>query len=303
MRGMTRLLTPIAILFLAAGLTAQQGSRPEPPLRRAAAAPAAPTQIDVTVREGTSMSVAISPDGQTLATDMQGSIWTMPAGGGALKRITDVFNDARQPRWSPDGRTIVFFAYRDGGYDIWAINPDGSNQRKLTWGTFDDREPIYSHDGTRIAFSSDRGNPLGSDYNIWTLDLRNGELKQITKGPSEDFMPSWSANDDEIAYASSRDNYDSIWTMNVRSMGERRARTVKGARLDAPSFGPGGQLLYHVTAEQQTRFEIEGKPVTGSENVFAFRASWASPTCSIPSARTSSARSPRSSRPSRSTAR
>lgn len=29
---------------------------------------------DVTVREGTSMSVAIAPDGRTLATDMQGSI-------------------------------------------------------------------------------------------------------------------------------------------------------------------------------------------------------------------------------------
>ncbi len=42
-----------------------------------------------------------------------------------MTRITDVFNDARQPMWSPDGRTIVFFAYRDGGYDIWAINPDG----------------------------------------------------------------------------------------------------------------------------------------------------------------------------------
>jgi len=278
MRGMTRLLTPIAILFLAAGLTAQQGSRPDVPARRAAAAPAGPAQINVTVREGTSMSVAISPDGQTLATDMQGSIWTVPVAGGAMKRITDVFDDARQPRWSPDGRTIAFFAYRDGGYDIWAINPDGSNQRKLTWGTFDDREPIYSSDGTRIAFSSDRGDALGSDYNIWTLDLRSGELKQITKGPSEDFMPSWSANDDEIAYASSRDNYDSIWTMNVRSMGERRVRTVKGARLDAPSFGPGGQLLYHVTEGQQTRFELDGKAVTGSENVFAFRAAWASPT-------------------------
>ena len=278
MRGMTRLLTPIAILCLAAGLTAQQGSRPQgAPARRAQAVAAAPASVDVTVREGTSMSVAISPDGRTLATDMQGSIWTVPVAGGAMTRVTDVFNDARQPRWSPDGRTIVFFAYRDGGYDIWAINPDGSNQRKLTWGTFDDREPIYSHDGTRIAFSSDRGDALGSDYNIWTLDVRSGELKQITKGPSEDFMPSWSANDDEIAYASSRDSYDSIWTMNVRSMGERRVRTVKGARLDAPSFGPGGQLLYHVTAGQQTRFELDGKAVTDSENVFAFRASWASP--------------------------
>ena len=80
------------------------------------------------------MSVAVSPDGRTLAVDLQGSIWTIPAAGGAAKRITDLFNDARQPTWSPDGKSIAFFAYRDGGYDLWSIAPDGSNQRKLTWG-------------------------------------------------------------------------------------------------------------------------------------------------------------------------
>jgi Tol biopolymer transport system component len=279
MRRMSRFYTSLAILVLGSGLAAQQGARPPAaPARRPAAAPAVtqPTPIDVTVREGTSMSVAISPDGRTIAADLQGSIWTMPAGGGAMTRVTDVFNDARQPRWSPDGRTIVFFAYRDGGYDIWAINPDGSNPRRLTWGPYDDREPVFSHDGTRLAFSSDRGNPLGSDYNIWTLDLKTNELRQITKGSTEDFMPSWSPDDSEIAYASSRDNYDSIWAMNVRTLGERRLGSVKGARLDAPSWGAGG-LVYHVTAGQTTRYEIDGKPVTGSENVFAFRASWASP--------------------------
>ena len=57
----------------------------------------APAHIDVTVHEGTSMSVAVSPDGRTLAIDLQGSIWTMPAAGGAATRITDIFNDARQP--------------------------------------------------------------------------------------------------------------------------------------------------------------------------------------------------------------
>ena len=41
-----------------------------------------PASIDVTVREGTSMSVAVSPDGRTLAVDLQGSIWTLPAAGG-----------------------------------------------------------------------------------------------------------------------------------------------------------------------------------------------------------------------------
>ena len=270
---MKRQFMLLTFATMAAGLA---GQAQQPVTVRRAAAPPAATPTDVTVSEGTSMSVAISPDGRTLVTDMQGSIWTMPATGGAMKRITDVFGDARQPRWSPDGSTVVFFAFRDGGYDIWAINPDGSNQRKLTWGAYDDREPIFSHDGTRIAFSSDRGGALGSDYNIWTLDLRTNELKQITKHPSEEFMPSWSPDDSEVVFASSRDNYESLWAMNPRTAGERRVRSVKGARLDAPSWGPGGQLLYHVTQPGVSRFEIDGQAVTGTENVFAFRASWAS---------------------------
>ena len=90
----------------------------------AAAVAAAP--IDVTVHEGTSMSVAVSPDGRTLAIDLQGSIWTLPATGGTAKRITDLFNDARQPAWSPDGKWIAFMGYRDGGYGIWAVAPEPS---------------------------------------------------------------------------------------------------------------------------------------------------------------------------------
>src|SRR3954468_10942815 len=143
-----------------------------------------PAHLDVTVHEGTSMAVAVSPDGRTLAVDLQGSIWTLPSAGGAATRITDIFNDARQPSFSPDGKWIAFFAYRDGGYDLWAIAPDGSNQHKLTWGAVDDREAIWSDDGTQVAFSSDRGNPLGGDYNIWTLDMRSGEFRQLTKNPA-----------------------------------------------------------------------------------------------------------------------
>ena len=235
------------------------------------------TVVDVTISEGTSMSVAVSPDGRTLATDMQGSIWTMPATGGTMKRITDLFNDARQPTWSPDGRWITFFAYRDGGYDLWAIAPDGSDQHKLTVGTFDDREPIWSHDGTRLAFSSDRGNSLSSDYNIWIMDARTGDLKQLTKDPAEDFMPSWSPDDKEIAFASTRENGAGVWAVDVARGTERKVATAAGV-VNAPSWGPGGQIVYHDTVPNESRYEVDGKTLTGSENAFAFRVSWASPT-------------------------
>jgi Tol biopolymer transport system component/imidazolonepropionase-like amidohydrolase len=248
----------------------------------------APKLFDVTVHEGTSMSVSVSPDGRTLAVDLQGSIWTLPAAGGAATRITDIFNDARQPAWSPDGKWIAFFAYRDGGYDIWAVAPDGSHQHKLTWGGFDDREPVWSHDGTRLAFSSDRGNPLGSDYNVWMLDVRSGELKQLTKNPADDYMPTWSPDDKEIAFASSRDDQQALWAVNVADGSERRlVAPLAGVRLDAPSWGPGGEVVYHAsrgggrgaaaaTGPETSSYQVNGKTITGGENVFAFRASWAS---------------------------
>ena len=54
--------------------------------------------------------------------------------------------------------------------------------------------------------------------------------------------------------------------------------TVNGARLDAPSWSPSGQVVYHATTGGQSRYEVSGATITGTENVFAFRASWASPT-------------------------
>jgi len=92
-------------------------------------------------------------------------IAALPSSGGTATRITDLFNDARQPTWSPDGKWITYFAYRDGGYDVWAVAPDGSNQHKLTWGPFDDRvgyaeDPLPDYDPTQtLLWKYLEGNP------------------------------------------------------------------------------------------------------------------------------------------------
>ena len=262
-------LAIFATLGLMGAAHAQTALKPAVPLKPK-------TLIDVTVSEGTSMAVAVSPDGKTLAIDMQGSIWTLPATGGTAKRITSLFNDARQPVWSPDGKWITFFGYLDGGYNIWTIAPDGSNQHKLTWGSYDDREPAYSHDGRYVAFASDRDNPLGSSYNIWILDLETGVVKRVTNDPSENHMPTWSPDDKEIAFSSTRDEGSSIWAVNVADGTERKLATASAGVASAPSWGADGKLVYHALETNSSRLECDGKSLTGSENAFAFRASWAS---------------------------
>src|SRR5205809_6868732 len=57
--------------------------------------------VHVTLHEGTSMAAALSPDGRTIAIDLLGTLWTMPAGGGVARPITDVSMDARQPAGAP----------------------------------------------------------------------------------------------------------------------------------------------------------------------------------------------------------
>src|SRR5438105_15783154 len=102
--------------------------------------------VHLTLHEGTSMAAALAPDGRTIAIDLLGTLWTIAAGGGVARPITDISMDARQPSWSPDGRRLCFQAYRTTTWQIWTVNADGSDLRAVTFGPYDDREPTWSPD-------------------------------------------------------------------------------------------------------------------------------------------------------------
>lgn len=85
------------------------------------------TFVEVQLREGTKMAIALSPDKRSLALDLQGTIWILPSTGGDAVPITDGLGDSHEPVWSPDGEYIAFHSYRTGNYHIWIVKRDGSD--------------------------------------------------------------------------------------------------------------------------------------------------------------------------------
>jgi Tol biopolymer transport system component len=230
--------------------------------------PTAPRQVRLTLHEGTNMAAALSPDGRTIAIDLLGTLWTMPAQGGAAKAITDIFLDARQPSWSPDGRRIAFQAYRDSTWQIWTVNADGSDAKPVTASAFDDREPAWSPDGNRIAFSSDRG----GSYDIWVLTLAGGGVRQITTAESNEFMPSWRDATD-VAYVSDRRDKPGIYAAPATgaTASETLVATGDGA-LAAPAFGPNGAVAFNAIAGSHSRLMVGARNIADpDEDVFPFR--------------------------------
>lgn len=230
----------------------------------------------VTVRQGTSMALALSPDKRQIVIDLQGTLWLLPASGGEARRLTDEYGDSRQPSWSPDGKTIAFQSYRDGTWRIWTIQPDGSDLKAITSGPFDDREPQWSPDGREIAFSSDRS----GNYDIWSVTLAGGAVRQITHDQANDFYPSWSPGGKEIAFVSTRPARPGVYA--VTPSGEERLVAAVSGSVGAPSWSASGQLLYSVipaagaSVGEKPRLVLDGRVVAGGEDYFPFRAQWLS---------------------------
>ena len=75
---------------------------------------------------------AISPDGNTVAFVYQGDIWLVPAKGGEAVQLTTNPAHDTEPRWSPDGKYVIFASYREGQKDIWAVSTEGGKPKRLT---------------------------------------------------------------------------------------------------------------------------------------------------------------------------
>lgn len=105
----------------------------------------------------------VSPDGKRIVfvlrtTDLEANrgrtdLWLVGVDGSDLRRLTTHPESDTNPRWTPDGKSILFVSARSGSSQVWKIPVDGGEARPVTGEPLDVDNLVVSPDGKSIAYS------------------------------------------------------------------------------------------------------------------------------------------------------
>ena len=135
--------------------------------------------------------IAFSKDGQWAAyvSYPEGTLWRSKADGSDRLQLSFPPLYAMLPRWSPDGKQLVFFDYQTGKPTrIYLVSADGGTpQAMMPGGPESQTDPTWAPDGNSVAF----GGVFTAGGGIHIFDLK---ARQVSKLPDSDklFSPRWS---------------------------------------------------------------------------------------------------------------
>jgi len=98
-------------------------------------------------------------------------IWVSEVATGRFRQLTGGGGPGsdRQPRWSPDGKTLAFISTREGGAQVWLLPIGGGDARKLSSLADGAADPLWLPDGSALLVVSDVKWPAEQE-----IDRRNG---------------------------------------------------------------------------------------------------------------------------------
>jgi Tol biopolymer transport system component len=138
--------------------------------------------------------VSFSKDGQWVAyvSFPEGTLWRSKMDGSERLQLTYPPSQAMMPRWSPDGKTIVFFGV-DANQPprIYEVSLEGGSLRPLMPNNPDPQtDPNWSPDGSKIVFA---GHPADATSSIRVFDLATRQVSTLP-GSQGMYSPRWSTD-------------------------------------------------------------------------------------------------------------
>jgi imidazolonepropionase-like amidohydrolase/Tol biopolymer transport system component len=137
-----------------------------------------------TTTTGTWLSLDVSPDGQTIVFDLLGDLYTLPIAGGTATRLTGGMAYDAMPRFSPDGKRVVFVSDRSGGDNVWIQSLDGKDTVQVTKGNGSEYvSPEWTPDGQYVVVSRSSG--LFATAKLWMYHVDGGNGVLLGAAPRD----------------------------------------------------------------------------------------------------------------------
>ena len=166
-------------------------------------------KIKYTTTEGSWMSLDVSPDGQTIVFDLMGDLYTMPIAGGNATAITKGLAYDVHPRYSPDGKKLLFISDRNGADNVWYFDFEKKDTIQVTKDVNQYfPSACWTPDGDYIVYAKGRRN-----IKLYLAHRKSGKGVQLIDAPDnlKTIDPAISA-DGRYVYFSQRRN---AWNYNA----------------------------------------------------------------------------------------
>ena len=194
-------------------------------------------------------NMSISPDGNRVAIEARGEVFSLPAEKGITRNLTRSTGVAeRFPAWSPNGRYIAYWSDKSGEYELTIRDlKEGAKEKKLTTIGPGFRYNLYwSPDSKKLCF-------VDQTMKIWIYDLISNVMNEVDQDLAlyefslRNWRASWSSDSQWLAYTKTLDNgNNAIFIYNTKK--KESIQATSGFYSDGnPVFDKEGKYLFLTT--------------------------------------------------------
>lgn len=159
--------------------------------------------------------------------------------GHNVRQITADKSIALLPRWSPDGKKIMYNSYKDGGPMLYMKEIGSDTVKMISARSGLNIGACWTPDGKKVALTlSRKGNP-----DIFSIDLNGKIIKQLTDHWGIDVSPTFSPDGKKIAFVSNRSGSPQIYILDLKSGSEERL-TFEGNYNTSPAWSSLNRIAY-----------------------------------------------------------